>query len=119
MSKKSILLACTLSLGSVGTSQAHPLDAPDSVYIDGLPCNRACQSYMAWSRQTLPVSRQPATTQLPQRSTNAAIHRVTGVGERSLKPLAHARIAKRAVPNLREIPQANVAALLPADNATS
>jgi hypothetical protein len=119
MSKKSILLTCTLSLGSVGTSQAHPLDSPDIVYIDGLPCNSACQSYMAWSRQTLSMSGQPATTQLPQRSTNAAVHRVTGVGGRSLKPVAHAHIVKRAVPIPREMPQANVASLQPADNAAA
>ena len=119
MSKKSILLTCTLSLGSVGTSQAHPLDSPDIVYIDGLPCNSACQSYMAWSRQTLSMSGQPAITQLPQRSTNAAVHPMTGVGGRSLKPMAHARIAKRAVPIPREMPQANVVALLLAHNTAA
>jgi hypothetical protein len=119
MSKKSILLTCTLSLGSVGTSQAHPLGSPDIVYIDGLPCNSACQSYMAWSRQTLSMSGQPATTQRPQRSTNAAVHRVTGIGGRSLKPVAHAHMAKRAVPIPREMPQANVAALQPANNAAA
>jgi hypothetical protein len=39
MSKKWILLTSVLSLGSAGTSQAHPLDSPDIVYIDGVPCN--------------------------------------------------------------------------------
>src|SRR4029077_20291502 len=119
MSKKSILLTCTLSLGSIGTSQAHPLDSPDIVYIDGLPCNSACQSYMAWSRQTLSMSGQPATTQLQRRSTNAAVHPMTGVGGRSLKPIARARIAKRAVQIPREMRKANVAALLFADNAAA
>ncbi len=47
MSKKWIFLTCVLSLGSVETSQAHPLDSRDIVYIDGVPCNSACQSYMA------------------------------------------------------------------------
>jgi hypothetical protein len=119
MSKKSILLTCTLSLGSFGTSQAHPLDSPDIVYVDGLPCNGACQSYMAWSRQTLSTSGQPATTQLPQRSTNAAVHPMTGAGGRSLKPVAPARLAKRAVPIPREMPQANVAAFLLAHDAAA
>ena len=32
---------------------ANPLDSPGTVYIDGVPCNVPCQSYMAWSRQTL------------------------------------------------------------------
>ena len=81
MSKKWMLLASVLSLGSAGTSQAHPLDSRDVVYIDGLPCNGACQSYLAWSRQTSSMSRQPARTQLPQRSANAVVHHATGVGE--------------------------------------
>ena len=37
------LLTCILFIASVGPSQAAPLDSPDTVYIDGLPCNRACQ----------------------------------------------------------------------------
>lgn len=40
-------------LCSSGAVQANPLDSPGIVYIDGLPCNRACQSYMAWSTQAL------------------------------------------------------------------
>ena len=42
-----------LSLGVTGASLANPQDSPGTVYIDGLPCNLPCQSYMAWSRQTL------------------------------------------------------------------
>ncbi|MEH2590110.1 hypothetical protein [Bradyrhizobium sp. AZCC 1721] len=53
MSRRWILPALILSLGSSGALQANPLDSPDIVYIDGLPCNRACQSYMAWSDQAL------------------------------------------------------------------
>jgi hypothetical protein len=119
MSKKWILLTSVLSLGSAGTSQAHPLDSPDIVYIDGEPCNSACQSYMAWSRQTLSMSEQPARTQLPQRSANAVVHHATGVGGRRLKPASHARMAKQAVPIPREMPPAKVAALQPADNAAA
>jgi hypothetical protein len=37
MSKKWIFLTCVLSLGSIETSQAHPLDSRDIVYIDGAP----------------------------------------------------------------------------------
>ena len=51
MSKNWIMLAGLLFLGSVGTSQGHPLDLADIVYVDGQPCNRACQSYLAWSRR--------------------------------------------------------------------
>src|SRR6266849_5892628 len=119
MSKKWILLTCVLSLGSVGTSHAHPLDPPDIVYIDGLPCNSACQSYMAWSRQTLSMSGHPAPTQLPQRSANEVAHPATRVGGKRLKPAAHARIARQAVPFHREMPRAKVATLQPADNAAA
>ncbi|MEH2626807.1 hypothetical protein V1292_004862 [Bradyrhizobium sp. AZCC 1719] len=53
MSRRWILPALILSVCSSGALQANPLDSPGVVYIDGLPCNRACQSYMAWSDQTL------------------------------------------------------------------
>ena len=64
MSKNWMMLTGLLFLGSVGTLQAHPVDLPDLVYIDGLPCNSACQSYMAWSRQKKSsVAEQPAPEQ--------------------------------------------------------
>jgi TRAP-type uncharacterized transport system substrate-binding protein len=119
MSKSWMMLTCVLSLGSVGTSQAHPLDSPDIVYIDGLPCNSACQSYMAWSRQTSSMSGHPAPTQLSQRSANEVAHRATRVGGKRLKPAAHARIARQAVPFHREMPRAKVATLQPADYAAA
>jgi TRAP-type uncharacterized transport system substrate-binding protein len=119
MSKSWMMLTCVLSLGSVGTSQAHPLDSPDIVYIDGLPCNRACQSYMTWSRQTSSMSGHPAPTQLPRRSANEVAHRATRVGGKRLKPAAHARIARQAVPFQREMPRAGVATWQPADNAAA
>jgi hypothetical protein len=119
MSKKWILLTSVLSLGSAGTSQAHPLDSPDIVYIDGLPCNSACQSYMAWFRKTLSMSGKLAPRQLPQRSANAVVRRATAAGGEGSKSVAHARIAKQAVPIPREMPRAKVAVLLPADNAAA
>jgi ABC-type phosphate/phosphonate transport system substrate-binding protein len=120
MSKSWMMLTCVLSLGSIGTSQAHPLDSPDIVYVDGLPCNSACQSYMAWSRQSSSMSGHPAPTQLSQRSANEVAHRATRVGEKRLKPAARARIATQAVPfHHREMPRAKVATLQPADNAAA
>jgi hypothetical protein len=116
MSKKWILLTSVLSLGFAGTSQAHPLDSPDIVYIDGVPCNSACQSYMAWSRQTLSMSGQPGPRQLPQSSVNAVLRRATGVGGERSKPASHAHIVKQAAPIPREMPRPKVAALQPADN---
>ena len=119
MSKSWMMLTLVLSLGSVETSQAHPLDPPDIVYIDGLPCNSACQSYMAWSRQTSSMSGHPAPTQLLQRSANEVAHRATRVGGKRLKPAAHARIARQAVPFHLEMPRAKVATLQPTDNAAA
>jgi hypothetical protein len=108
MSKNWMMLTCILLLGFSGTSQAHPLDSPDTVYIDGMPCNSACQSYMAWSRQTLARSGQSA-----RRSANASMHRATAMhGERS-KPAAQTRVVKQAVP----LPPPRIAALQPAANA--
>jgi hypothetical protein len=77
MLKLWMMLTCILFLGSLGTSQAAPLDASDIVYIDGLPCNRACQSYMALyrklavPRQTAPVSAQPEPAELSEQSPRA------------------------------------------------
>jgi hypothetical protein len=119
MSKKWILLTSVFSLGSVGTSQAHSLDSPDIVYIDGLPCNSACQAYMAWSRQTSSMSGQPARVQLPVRSANAVVHHATLAGGSRLKPASRARIANQLVPITREMPRAKVAALQPADKAAA
>lgn len=53
-------IAAFLSVGFVGGSFARPLDPPGTTYIDGLPCNRPCQSYMAWSQRTLKASQASA-----------------------------------------------------------
>jgi hypothetical protein len=106
MSKKWIFLTCVLSLGSIGTSQAHPLDSPDIVYIGGEPCNRACQSYMAWSRQTLAASGHQPPTQLRQRPANAVAHRPTTEGKQI-------RVARQPVP----LPHARAAMLQPSNDA--
>jgi hypothetical protein len=112
MTRRWVLLSCVLLLGSAGNLEATPLDSPDIVYIDGLPCNSLCQSYMALSRQS--SSAQP----LPK----AVIHREMAIrGERS-KAAAHARVAKQgaanqAAPNSNEMPRARLADLQPRDNA--
>jgi hypothetical protein len=106
MSKKWIFLTCVLSLGSVETSLAHPLDSRDIVYIDGVPCNSACQSYMAWSRQMLSASGHQAPTQLRQRPASGIVHRATTAGKQ-------VRVARQAVP----LPPDRVAMVQPAESA--
>ena len=114
MSKNCRMLAGLLFLGSVGALQAHPLDSPDIVYIDGLPCNSACQSYMAWSRQKRSSTAEPPAPEKPARRWSyGAVHRATTMHR--AKPAAHARIAKQAVP----MPPAKIAGPQPAGNAAA
>jgi hypothetical protein len=92
MSKNWIAITFAVFFSCGGISQAHPLDSPDIVYIDGLPCNAACQSYMKWSRQqTSPVAT------LTRRSSPAFHHTSVKRRQRS-EPLPRARIAGQAAP---------------------
>jgi hypothetical protein len=113
MSKNWIMLTGLLLLGFVGPSQAHPWDAPDIVYVDGLPCNSACQVYLAWSRRKVsfatqhsaPVESAPAESPplklVPEtptpRSARGTVRHATAVHRDGSKPAAR-RIAKRAAP---------------------
>jgi hypothetical protein len=113
MSKNWMMLTGLLFLGSVGTSQAQPLDSPDTVYIDGLPCNSVCQSYMAWSWQHSSTTvAQPATAP-PRRSSDTEVRRATAMHRESSRPAAHDRTARQAMP----LPTAKTAELRSADNA--
>jgi hypothetical protein len=58
----------------VGSSPAAPLDTPDLVYIDGVPCNRPCQAYMKWSRDTLAASSSQHVPPPVTRNTTEASH---------------------------------------------
>ena len=51
--KRCVVFAVMACLSLTTTSRAMPPDSPDIVYIDGSPCNRLCQAYMAWSREQL------------------------------------------------------------------
>jgi len=114
MRKRSVMLTCMLLLGSVGTSEAGPPDAPDIVYIDGLPCNSLCQSYMAWSRKASSMSAQAA---LAPRSPKA--HGAAGMRREASRPATRARMAKQAAPNSNEMRQAQIADSRPASNAVA
>ena len=114
MRKRSVMLTCMLLLGSVGTSEAGPPDAPDIVYIDGLPCNSLCQSYMAWSRKASSISAQAA---LAPRSPKA--HGATGMRGEASKLVTRARMTKQAAPNSRDMRQIGIADSQPASNAAA
>ena len=109
MLKLSTLLTCIFFIASVGYSQAAPLDSPDTVYIDGLPCNRACQSYMAWSRQVSKANSQPVRSRLAQPSSRTKAQRTTNMRESIPNRAAPTRLAKKAAPNRIEAPPTNTA----------
>src|SRR4029078_11866009 len=94
------------SLGSVEHARAHPSLSRAIVFFDGVPCNSACQSYMAWSRQMLSASGHQAPTQLRQRPASA-------IAPRATPPARQVRVARQPVP----LPPARVALLQPADHA--
>ncbi|MFK4530424.1 hypothetical protein ABIF90_008405 [Bradyrhizobium japonicum] len=75
-----------VSVGLVGGAFAHPLDPPGTVYIDGVPCNLPCQSYMAWSRQMLKARQAPA-----KGAANASVGKASMEAPRK-------RISKRVEP---------------------
>jgi len=115
MSKRNMILGCLLFLGSVGTLKATPMDSPDVVYIDGLPCNSLCQSYMAWSRNASSVPReQPASAQSARLPSKTAAHRASVPREERSKPAAQVRVAKHPAPESIKMPRAKPADVQPA-----
>src|SRR5450432_852651 len=60
---------------AMGTLQAHALDGPDIVYIDGQPCNSLCQSYMTWSSKVSSRSGRYAPGEPRYQSPEPAVNR--------------------------------------------
>jgi hypothetical protein len=85
-------VVAVVSLGFVGASLANPLDSPGTVYIDGVPCNLPCQSYMAWSRQTLEANQASA-----KGAANTSAAKTSGETPRK-------RISKRVEPASADAP---------------
>jgi len=102
MSRKWTLLTLMLSLCSSGALQANPLDSPGVVYIDGLPCNSACQSYMAWSAQALSARHREERETSVGVPAEAEIERVEHAGP--------ARVARQPAPVSRPTPRPGTAA---------
>lgn len=101
MSRNWTLLTLILLFGSAGTLQAEPLDSPDIVYIDGQPCNRACQSYMAWSYRALSARRHA------EHETSVVVP--AEVEAERVEPVARPRAARHAAPVARPAPHAGKA----------
>jgi hypothetical protein len=98
MSRQWTLPILILSLCSGGTLQASPLDSPGVVYIDGQPCNHACQSYMDWSYRALSARRhaEHETSVVPP----------AGVETERVEPVVRLRAARHAAPVARTAPHA-------------
>jgi hypothetical protein len=108
MSRKWTLLALMLSFCSSGALQANPLDSPGIVYIDGLPCNRACQSYMAWSDQALSARHRG------ERETNVVVPAEAEIERVEQAP--RPRVARQPALASRTQPRAGTAASHKASN---
>jgi hypothetical protein len=102
MSRKWTLPILILSLCSSGALQANPLDSPGIVYIDGLPCNSACQSYMAASARALSARHRE------EHETNVVLP--TEAEIESVKHAARPRVARQPAPASRTPPRASTAA---------
>jgi hypothetical protein len=74
------------SIGFTGVSLANPLDSPGTVYIDGVPCNLPCQSYMAWSRKAVEANQGSA-----KGAASTSVAKATGEAVRK-------RMSKRTQP---------------------
>jgi len=98
MSIKWTLLSLILLLGSGATLPAEPLDSSDVAYIDGQPCNRACQSYMDWSYRALSARRHE------EREIGLAVP--AEVDFERVEPMARPRVARHAAPVSRTAPHA-------------
>ena len=102
MSRKWTLPILILSLCSSGALQANPLDSPGIVYIDGLPCNSACQSYMAASARALSARHRGERETIVVAPAEVEIESVEHAGP--------ARVARHPAPVSRTSPRAGIAA---------
>jgi hypothetical protein len=112
MLKNFMIPAFLLLLGWTASSQAHPLDSPDIVYIDGVACNTACQAYMSWSRRLTSSVTRP--TPLVPHSSYAA-RRGSTVHRYKSEPVPRTRVARPVIP----LPPARTAKLSPAGKAAA
>jgi hypothetical protein len=113
MSKSCVMLICELSVGFAGASKATPPQLPDIVIIDGLPCNRLCRSYLAWSRE---LSSRSAPAQLVPKVVAPG---VTEPGEEKSHPEAHASGSRSLIQHPNVVLRAKIAGLRPAAKAAA
>ena len=84
--KRCVVFTVMVCLSVTTASRAMPPDSPDVVYIDGSPCNRLCQSYMAWSRRLLDRAARDSADIPRQATAPAAAKSMPAVHDPSVKP---------------------------------
>jgi hypothetical protein len=77
-------------IGSAGILHAAPLYSPDTIYIDGVPCNRPCQAYMAWSREVLAAGSS-------QHAPGVVARHATEMSPARSRPATRKPVARQAV----------------------
>ena len=111
-----VIVTCVLVLGYVGASKAEQPGSPDTAYVDGLPCNRLCLSYIAWSRRVLPYGETYSTAE--PRSPLPLVHRDKPMRDERSKPArAGVAEAKQLAAPSKQGRHAKVAGLQPAAKA--
>jgi hypothetical protein len=110
MSKSCVMLFCVLSVGFAGASEATPPDSPDIVIVAGLPCNRLCRSYLAWSRE---LSSRPTPAQLAPKVV------APGAAEAKSHTEAHASASRPLISHPNMVPRAKIAGSRPAAKAAA
>jgi hypothetical protein len=78
-----------------------PPDSPDIVIIDGSPCNRLCQSYMAWSRRLLNRSARDSADRPSQVAAPAVAKPEPAARDRLVKPRVAPTEANRPATNAK------------------
>jgi hypothetical protein len=95
--KRCVVFTVMVCLSFTTASRAMPPDSPDIAYIDGSPCNRLCQAYMAWSRRLLNRSAQDSADIPSQLAAPAAAKPRPAVHDRLVKPRVARTEANRPV----------------------
>ena len=113
MLRRCVIITCVLVLGP-GASNAEQPSSPGVAYVDGLPCNSLCLSYLAWSRRlsvSVDASSRPEVhPQVP------LVQPETSTRNDRSRPRASLAKAKRTPAT--QLPQAKVAGVQPAGKAT-